>query len=102
MQDVRLWAGSARIDFATRLDWHDRRWLLKARFPLAVRVAARDVRDGVRRRRTPDPPQHVAGTRRSFEVAGHRFADLSEPGGGVALLNDGRYGHHALGIGARA
>ena len=32
-----------------------------------------------------------------FEVAGHRFADLSEPGYGVALLNDGHYGHHALG-----
>ena len=32
-----------------------------------------------------------------FEVAGHRFADLSEPGYGAALLNDGRYGHHALG-----
>jgi len=31
-----------------------------------------------------------------FEVAGHRFADLAEPGYGVALLNDGRYGHHAL------
>ena len=29
-------------------------------------------------------------------MAGHRFADLAEPGYGVALLNDGRYGHHAL------
>ena len=32
-----------------------------------------------------------------FEVAAHRFADLSEHGYGVALLNDGKYGHHALG-----
>jgi alpha-mannosidase len=32
-----------------------------------------------------------------FEVAAHRFADLSEPGFGIALLNDGRYDHHALG-----
>ena len=32
-----------------------------------------------------------------FEVAAHRFADLSEQGYGVALLNDGKYGHHALG-----
>ena len=30
-----------------------------------------------------------------FEVAAHRFVDLSEPGYGAALLNDGRYGHHA-------
>ncbi len=28
-----------------------------------------------------------------FEVSAHRFADLSEPGYGVALLNDGKYGH---------
>ena len=32
-----------------------------------------------------------------FEVAAHRFVDLSEHGYGVALLNDGKYGHHALG-----
>ena len=32
-----------------------------------------------------------------FEVPAHRFADLSEHGYGVALLNDGKYGHHALG-----
>jgi alpha-mannosidase len=32
-----------------------------------------------------------------FEVAAHRFADLSEYGYGVALLNDGKYGHHAVG-----
>jgi alpha-mannosidase len=32
-----------------------------------------------------------------FEVAGHRFADLSEPGYGVALLNDGKYGYDVLG-----
>ena len=30
-------------------------------------------------------------------MAAHRFADLSEHGYGVALLNDGKYGHHALG-----
>ena len=32
-----------------------------------------------------------------FEVAAHRFVDLAEHGFGVALLNDGKYGHHALG-----
>ena len=28
-----------------------------------------------------------------FEVCAHRYVDLSEPGFGVAVLNDGRYGH---------
>jgi alpha-mannosidase len=31
-----------------------------------------------------------------FEVSAHRFADLSETGYGVALLNNGKYGHSAL------
>jgi alpha-mannosidase len=28
-----------------------------------------------------------------FEVCAHRYVDLSEPSFGVAVLNDGRYGH---------
>ncbi|MBO0709506.1 MAG: alpha-mannosidase, partial [Candidatus Dormibacteraeota bacterium] len=32
-----------------------------------------------------------------FEVAGHRFVDLSEPDYGVAVLNDGKYGHDVVG-----
>jgi alpha-mannosidase len=96
VQDVRLWAGSARIDFATTLDWHDRRWLLKARFPLAVRSprATFETAFGVVERPTH---RNTSWDEARFEVAGHRFADLAEPGFGVALLNDGRYGHHALG-----
>jgi len=96
VQDVRLWAGSARIDFATRLDWHDRRWLLKARFPLAVRSprATFETAFGVVERPTH---RNTSWDQARFEVAGHRFADLAEPGFGAALLNDGRYGHHATG-----
>jgi alpha-mannosidase len=96
VQEVRLWAGSARIDFATRLDWHDRRWLVKARFPLAVRSdrATFETAFGVIERPTH---RNTSWDEARFEVAGHRFADLSEPGYGAALLNDGRYGHHALG-----
>ena len=96
VQDVRLWAGSARIDFHTRLDWHDRRWLLKARFPLAIRATSArfETAFGVVERPTH---RNTSWDEARFEVAGHRFADLSEPGYGAALLNDGRYGHHALG-----
>jgi len=32
-----------------------------------------------------------------FEVCAHRWADLSEPGYGVALLNDCKYGHDIRG-----
>jgi alpha-mannosidase len=32
-----------------------------------------------------------------YEVSGHRFADMSEPDYGVALLNDAKYGYSAHG-----
>jgi alpha-mannosidase len=95
-QTLRLWSNSPRLEFATELDWHDRRLLLKTRFPLAVHAsrATFETAFGVVERPTH---RNTSWDAARFEVAGHRFADLSEPGYGVALLNDGRYGHHALG-----
>jgi alpha-mannosidase len=95
-QEIRLWSNSARIEFRTTLDWHDRRILLKARFPLAVHAthASFETAFGVVERPTH---RNTSWDAARFEVAAHRFADLSEPGYGVALLNDGKYGHHALG-----
>ena len=96
VQSVRLWANSARIDFSTRFDWRDRRILIKARFPLAVRAerATFECAFGVHHRPTHANTSWDAAR---FEVACHRFIELSEPGYGVALLNDGRYGCHARG-----
>ncbi len=70
--------------------------LLKARFPLAVRAdqATYECAFGVQHRPTH---RNTSWDAAKFEVAAHRFADISEPGYGVALLNDGRYGHEALG-----
>jgi alpha-mannosidase len=96
VQSVRLWANSARIDFATRFDWRDRRILVKARFPLLVHAeqATFECAFGVCRRPTHANTSWDAA---KFEVPVHRFLDLSEPGYGAALLNDGRYGCHARG-----
>jgi alpha-mannosidase len=96
VQSLRLWANSARLDFFTRLDWRDRRLLLKARFPLRVRAgeATSDCAFGVQRRPTHANTSWDAAR---FETACHRFVDLSEPGYGVALVNDGRYGCHVRG-----
>lgn len=95
-QDVRLWANSGRIDFRTTLDWHDRHWLLKARFPTAIRspYATFETAFGVVQRPTH---QNTSWDQARFEVAAHRFVDVSEPGYGVALLNDGKYGHDVRG-----
>ncbi|MGH7919478.1 MAG: alpha-mannosidase, partial [Candidatus Dormibacteraceae bacterium] len=95
-QDYRLWSNADRLDIFTTLDWHDRRWLLKARFPLAVRApyASFETAFGVEQRPTH---QNTSWDAARFEVAAHRFVDLSEPGYGVAILNDGKYGHDVLG-----
>jgi alpha-mannosidase len=95
VQDVRLWANSSRIDFKTHVEWGDRRYLLKARFPLAVRAthALFETAFGVVSRPTY---RNTSWDTAQFEVPGHRFALLAEPRYGVALLNDSKYGHHAV------
>jgi alpha-mannosidase len=95
-QDVRLWSNSPRIEFKTTLNWGDRRWLLKARFPLAIRsnAAVFESAFGTVERLTH---RNTSWQAAQFEVSAHRFVDLSEPGFGVALLNDGKYGHHVVG-----
>ena len=96
VQTLRLWANSPRLEFHTVIDWHDRRWLLKALFPVAVRAthAVFETAFGTVARPTY---RNTSWDAAQFEVAAHRFADLAEPGYGVALLNDGKYGHHAVG-----
>ena len=96
VQHVRLWSNSPRLEFHTELDWHDRRVLLKTRFPLAVKAeqALFECACGVIARPTH---RNTAYDEAKFEGAAHRFALLAERGFGVALLNDGKYGHHALG-----
>jgi alpha-mannosidase len=95
-QDVVAWAGLDRIDFVTRADWQERQVLLKAAFPLAVRTehAAYEIQFGAVERPTH---RNTSWDAEKFEVCGHRWADLSEAGYGVTLLNDSRYGHDAHG-----
>ncbi len=90
-QDMILWADLDRIDFVTRAHWTARQVLLKAAFPVAVRAdsASYEVQFGAVRR-----PTHVntSWDQEKFEVCAHRWMDLSEPGYGVSVLNDSRYG----------
>jgi alpha-mannosidase len=95
-QTYRLLSGSRRLDFATRIDWHERQTYLQARFPLAVHSheATYETLYGVTRRPTH---RNTSWDAAQYEVSGHRFADLSEPNYGVALLNDAKYGYSAHG-----
>jgi alpha-mannosidase len=95
-QVVRLDAGSRRLEFHTTIDWHEEHALLKVCFPLAVhaRTATYEMPFGYAER-----PTHwsTSWDRARYEVPGHRWADLSEHGFGVALLNDCKYGWSCFG-----
>jgi alpha-mannosidase len=93
-QTYVLLSGSRRLDIQTHVEWHERQVLLRALFPVRVRSheATFETMYGVVRRPTH---RNTSWDEARFEVGAHRFADLSEPGYGVALLNDGKYGHSA-------
>jgi alpha-mannosidase len=91
-QVVRLDARSPRLEFHCEADWHERHTLLKVLFPVAVRAAnaTYQMQFGHTERPTHYTTSHDEAR---FEVPGHRFADLSEHGFGVALLTDCKYGY---------
>jgi len=91
-----LRAGCRQLDVHVELDWHHDEHLLSMAFPLDVRadVAMCDVQFGVVARPThPSSPWDAA----KFEVCAHRFVDVAEPDFGVAILNNGRFGHGVFG-----
>jgi alpha-mannosidase len=91
-QDITLGAGSARLEFVTRVDWHEKKALLRVAFPVAVRSrkAAFEIQFAAIERATHRSTAFDAGR---HEVAAQRWADLSEGNYGVALLNDCKYGY---------
>ena len=95
-QEITLYAGLPRIDFRTHVEWHERQTLLKVAFPVAVRAAHAtfEVQFGALERPTH---RNTSWEHEKFEVCGLRWADLSEGGYGVSLLNDCKYGHDVLG-----
>jgi alpha-mannosidase len=93
-QTLRLDCGSRRLEVRTVADWHESHRLLKVAFPLAVHAhdATYEVAFGAARRPTHFSTRHDLAR---YEVPGHRWADLSEHGFGVALLTDAKYGYSA-------
>ncbi len=95
-QTMRLASGSRRLDFDTTVEWHEDHKFLKVAFPVDVHAARAtyEIQFGHLERPThANTSWDVA----RFEVCAHRWADLSEPGYGVALLNDCKYGYDIRG-----
>ena len=92
MQTLCLYNDKRRIDFKTIVDWKESQKILKTAFSVDIRgVFARyDVQEGnIVRPITRNTSWEAA----KFEVVAHKWADLSETGYGVALLNDCKYGY---------
>ncbi len=95
-QLIRLDATARHLEFVTTVEWHETNRFLRVEFPLAVRSerATYEVQFGHVERPTHTNTSWDAAR---FEVCAQRWADLSEPGYGVALLNDSKYGYRASG-----
>ncbi|MFK0019020.1 alpha-mannosidase [Streptomyces sp. NPDC090798] len=92
VQTITVRAGSRRIDVETEIDWHEAEKILKAAFPVDIRAphSCAEIQFGHVQR-----PTHTNTSWESarFEVYGHRWVHIAEPGYGVAVINDSTYGH---------
>ncbi len=95
VQTISLQTESKRIDFDTWVDWHEQHILLKTAFPVDILspFATFDVQWGNVQRATH---RNTSWEMARFETCAHKWADLSEGGYGVALLNDCKYGYDVL------
>lgn len=91
-QKICFYKHTARIDFKTKINWNEHQMLLKAAFPLDIlcKEAHYDIQFGNVSRSTHE---NTTWDQARFEVCAHKWADISEPGYGAALLNDCKYGY---------
>ncbi len=91
-QDFVLMRGGLTLNVQTHVQVHGRRVRLTARIPTAVRsrhYTAETAFGTVERPRHQNTPWDGA----MFEAPAHRFVAVQDARSGLAVLNDGRYGH---------
>jgi alpha-mannosidase len=96
VQDLIFYAADKRIDFVTKVDWKERQKLLKVGFDTAFDAAQVrcEVQYGHLLRNTH---KNLLQDRAKFEICAHKWISMEEEGGGLALLNDCKYGHDVSG-----
>ncbi len=92
VQKMLLYHHHKRIDFCTEVDWHERHVLLKAAFEIDLNAdqATYDIQYGNIRRATHN---NTGWEEAQYEVCAHKWADVSEGGYGISMMNDCKYGH---------
>ena len=95
-QHIWLWDDGRGIDFDHDIHWQQNHQVLKLAFPLDLHTgeASFEIQYGHVKRPTH---RNTSWDAARFEVCAHKWADLSENGYGVALLNDCKYGHSVEG-----
>lgn len=85
-----------RLDFETNVKWDEAHKMLRTMFPLQIHSteAAFDIQYGYIKRFTG---RNTSWDMARYEVAAHRYADISDSQYGAALLNDCKYGYKAHG-----
>ncbi len=89
--NIRFFRRCRGIEVECNVDWNERHKLLKAEFTPAIltRKAFCDTSAGFIERETH---RNTTWQQARFETCHHKWCDMSETGGGVALINDGKYG----------
>jgi alpha-mannosidase len=92
IQDISIYSNVSRIDFKTKVDWWEKKTLMKVAFPVEILMprATYEIQFG-----TIERPTHfnTSWDKGKFEVPAQKWVDLSEGDYGVSLMNDCKYGH---------
>lgn len=88
---IRMFRRSRGIEVENAVDWHEKHKLAKAEFSCNVltRKALCDISAGFIERETH---KNTTWQQARFETCHHKWCDLAETDGGVAIINDGKYG----------
>lgn len=88
---IRFFRRSRGIEVENNVDWNEKHKLAKAEFDcnILTRKALCDTSAGFIERETH---RNTTWQQARFETCHHKWCDMSESGGGIALVNDGKYG----------
>ena len=88
---ITVFRRSRAIDVENIVNWNEKHKLAKAYFNcnLLTRELVSDTSAGFIRRETH---RNTTWQQAKFEVCQHKWSDMSETGGGIAIINEGKYG----------
>jgi alpha-mannosidase len=93
---ITLIADSSYVEVSAEVEWHETMKFLKVEFPtnLVNTEASYETQYGIVRRPTH---YNTSWDMAKFEVCCHKWADLSENGYGISVLNESKYGFAVCG-----